>query len=70
MRAERKRNLLASDIALMATVHFVALQQLPSRGPDVMRIAGGTDLGRKRRLKKFFAAQRVLRNVKLGAQDG
>jgi hypothetical protein len=65
-----KSDLLATDIVLMAKAHFVALQRLPSEGPDVMRIAGGPDLGRRRQLKSLFAAQPVFCKVKLGVRDG
>lgn len=65
-----KRNLLATDIALMAKAHCVALQRLPSEGPHVMRVAGEPDLGRRRQLKSLFAAQRVFCKVKLGVPDG
>lgn len=61
---------MTTDIALIAKGQFVALQLLPSEGPDVMRTAGETDLGRKRRLKNLFATQHVLCKANLEAQDG
>jgi hypothetical protein len=68
--AEMKSNLLATDIALMAKAHSVALQRLPSQGLDVMRIAGGPNLGRRRQLNSLFAAQPAFCKVKLEVRDG